>query len=249
MAGGSEQSGRNDARVRAERERFEEALAEAEFVDRVADLVADRVVERLAPYLGAGGAPSAGLVDAGEVARMAGRTRRWVYEHAGVLGAVPWCVRISATDDDGSFERLVRARDLTADLQEAVPQMPCKPKVCRPASARYCQMNSLTAKTQRSVRPTKSPAFAGLFYRGAEIRTRDLTDPNGARYQAAPRPDAGFSIPHGAIRPTSRGRSGPPQGAYRPTATATPPHPPPRAGTAPGDYPRRGARPTRRDRR
>jgi hypothetical protein len=25
-------------------------------------------------------------------------------------------------------------------------------------------------------------------YRGAEIRTRDLTDPNGARYQAAPRP-------------------------------------------------------------
>jgi dinuclear metal center YbgI/SA1388 family protein len=28
------------------------------------------------------------------------------------------------------------------------------------------------------------------LYRGAEIRTRDLTDPNGARYQAAPRPDA-----------------------------------------------------------
>jgi dinuclear metal center YbgI/SA1388 family protein len=26
-------------------------------------------------------------------------------------------------------------------------------------------------------------------YRGAEIRTRDLTDPNGARYQAAPRPE------------------------------------------------------------
>ena len=29
-----------------------------------------------------------------------------------------------------------------------------------------------------------------MKYRGAEIRTRDLTDPNGARYQAAPRPDA-----------------------------------------------------------
>ena len=28
-------------------------------------------------------------------------------------------------------------------------------------------------------------------HRGAEIRTRDLTDPNGARYQAAPRPGAG----------------------------------------------------------
>jgi hypothetical protein len=89
MAGGAEQSGRSDARVRTERERFEEALAEAEFVDRVADLVADRVVERLVPYLGAGGVPLEGLVDASEVARMAGRTRRWVYEHAGILGAVP----------------------------------------------------------------------------------------------------------------------------------------------------------------
>lgn len=89
MAGGAEQSGRGDARVRAERERFEEALGEAEFVDRVADLVADRVVERLVPYLGAGDTSPEGLVDASEVARMAGRTRRWVYEHAGVLGAVP----------------------------------------------------------------------------------------------------------------------------------------------------------------
>ena len=35
----------------------------------------------------------------------------------------------------------------------------------------------------------KAPRFAGLFNRGAEIRTRDLTDPNGARYQAAPRPE------------------------------------------------------------
>ena len=37
----------------------------------------------------------------------------------------------------------------------------------------------------------KSPASAGPFpfNRGARIRTGDLTDPNGARYQAAPRPD------------------------------------------------------------
>jgi hypothetical protein len=34
------------------------------------------------------------------------------------------------------------------------------------------------------------------FNRGARIRTGDLTDPNGARYQAAPRPDALASIPH-----------------------------------------------------
>lgn len=32
--------------------------------------------------------------------------------------------------------------------------------------------------------------------RGARIRTGDLADPNGARYQAAPRPDAPTSIPH-----------------------------------------------------
>jgi len=34
------------------------------------------------------------------------------------------------------------------------------------------------------------------FNRGGRIRTVDLTDPNGARYQAAPRPDALASIPH-----------------------------------------------------
>jgi hypothetical protein len=89
MARGVEHSGASDTSTHAGRGRFEEALAEAEFFDRVADLVADRVVERLVPYLGAGGAPPEGLIDASEVARMAGRTRRWVYEHAGVLGAVP----------------------------------------------------------------------------------------------------------------------------------------------------------------
>ena len=39
------------------------------------------------------------------------------------------------------------------------------------------------------------------LHRGARIRTGDLADPNGARYQAAPRPDAHVSIPH--HRPTS----------------------------------------------
>lgn len=84
----TEHPGRSDTSAHTGRERFEEALAEAEFVERVADVLADRVVERLAPYLGAGGTSPEGLVDASEVARMAGRTRRWVYEHAGALGAV-----------------------------------------------------------------------------------------------------------------------------------------------------------------
>lgn len=43
-----------------------------------------------------------------------------------------------------------------------------------------------------------SLVFADKKYRGARIRTGDLTDPNGARYQAAPRPDAP-SVFHTAI--------------------------------------------------
>src|SRR5205085_922145 len=31
--------------------------------------------------------------------------------------------------------------------------------------------------------------MAPLVYRGAQIRTGDLSDPNGARYQAAPHPE------------------------------------------------------------
>ncbi len=50
----------------------------------------------------------------------------------------------------------------------------------------------------------KGPADAGPpEYRGARIRTGDLADPNGARYQAAPRPDDPPSIPQ---PPASRGR-------------------------------------------
>ena len=40
----------------------------------------------------------------------------------------------------------------------------------------------------------------GSSHRGAEIRTRDLTDPNGARYQAAPRPGGGDYRTGGAPR-------------------------------------------------
>jgi len=57
-------SGWSSASARARRGRVEDALAEAELVERVADVLADRVVERLAPYLGARGVPPEGLVDA-----------------------------------------------------------------------------------------------------------------------------------------------------------------------------------------
>lgn len=58
-------------------------------LERLADLLADRVAERLAPLLSSSTpGQSEGLVDAHEIARRMGRSRWWVYEHAGELGAV-----------------------------------------------------------------------------------------------------------------------------------------------------------------
>ena len=39
-------------------------------------------------------------------------------------------------------------------------------------------------------RPVTPPGITGPRYRGAQIRTGDLSDPNGARYQAAPHPES-----------------------------------------------------------
>ena len=54
-------------------------------LDRLADLLAERLAVRLS-----GLAPTRiePLVDAAEIARLHGKTRSWVYEHAGELGAV-----------------------------------------------------------------------------------------------------------------------------------------------------------------
>jgi hypothetical protein len=56
-------------------------------LDRLADLIADRVAARLGALTPEPGTSEA-LVDAGEIARLHGKTRSWVYEHAGELGAV-----------------------------------------------------------------------------------------------------------------------------------------------------------------
>jgi hypothetical protein len=55
-------------------------------LDELADRLADRLAARLTAIV-----PERpeGLVDAHEVARMSGRSRAWVYDHAGELGAVP----------------------------------------------------------------------------------------------------------------------------------------------------------------
>jgi hypothetical protein len=54
------------------------------------------------------------------------------------------------------------------------------------------------APTRKSPENDETPAYAGVSCnRGARIRTGDLTDPNGARYQAAPRPEGDECIPPG----------------------------------------------------
>lgn len=56
-------------------------------LDRLAELIADRVAARLGG-LTPGHAQAEPLVDADEIARLHGKTRSWVYEHAGELGVV-----------------------------------------------------------------------------------------------------------------------------------------------------------------
>jgi len=55
-------------------------------LDRLADLIADRLAARLGILTPAHAQPEP-LVDAAEIARLHGKTRSWVYEHAGELGA------------------------------------------------------------------------------------------------------------------------------------------------------------------
>jgi hypothetical protein len=55
-----------------------------ELLDQLADRLADRLVARLELAL----KPGETLINAGEVARIVGKTRAWVYDHAGELGAV-----------------------------------------------------------------------------------------------------------------------------------------------------------------
>jgi hypothetical protein len=56
-------------------------------LDRLADRIADRLAVRLARLAPTHAQPEP-LVDAAEIARLHGKTRSWVYEHAGELGAV-----------------------------------------------------------------------------------------------------------------------------------------------------------------
>jgi hypothetical protein len=58
------------------------------FDDELLDTLADRLADRLAARLEMATRPREALIDAKEVARMMSKTRTWVYDHAGELGAV-----------------------------------------------------------------------------------------------------------------------------------------------------------------
>jgi hypothetical protein len=63
----------------------EPAAYDDDALDRLADLLTERLAVRLSGLTPARAEP---LVDAAEIARLHGKTRSWVYEHAGELGAV-----------------------------------------------------------------------------------------------------------------------------------------------------------------
>src|SRR2546422_1338636 len=56
------------------------------------------------------------------------------------------------------------------------------------AVSRLVVVVAIVTPSRRRDRPAQPSRADPLSHRGAEIRTRDLTDPNGARYQAALRP-------------------------------------------------------------
>jgi hypothetical protein len=58
------------------------------FDDDLLDLLADRLADRLASRLELATKPREALVNADEIARMMGKKRSWVYDHANELGAV-----------------------------------------------------------------------------------------------------------------------------------------------------------------
>jgi hypothetical protein len=122
------------------------------------DLLAGRVAERLAPLLtsGAPGQPE-GLVDAHEIARRTGRSRWWVYEHAGELGAV----RLGAGPRArlGFWPAHVEAYlNAAADLSAPLPPPPS----ARPRRRRTTRTSiELLPYTRNSERATGLPSALG----------------------------------------------------------------------------------------
>lgn len=83
-----------------------EVIDDESLLDTLADRLADRLAARLSAV-----ESSPALLDAREVAQLTGKTRRWVYDHARELGAVPL--------GTGSRPRLGFPPDVIAQLKAA----------------------------------------------------------------------------------------------------------------------------------
>jgi hypothetical protein len=131
-------------------------------LDRLADLVADRLAARLGGLTPGPDRPEP-MVDAAEIARLHGKTRSWVYEHAGELGAV----RLGsgprprlAFSPARVAERLERVdKPATAPLPEAPPRRRRRQRAGRTASgAPLLHVRSLDRRrSQPSCRPLPPP--------------------------------------------------------------------------------------------
>jgi Histidine kinase-, DNA gyrase B-, and HSP90-like ATPase len=122
--------------------------AEADYddaeLDRLADLLADRPVERLGGVIPGQVEP---LVDAAEIARLHGKSRSWVYDHAGELVAV----RLGS----GPRPRLGFARARVANRLERIdkPVTASPPELPKPRRRRQRAGRTATGASLRHVRP------------------------------------------------------------------------------------------------
>jgi len=103
-------------------------------LDRLADGIADRLAARLGGLMPE--QPEA-LVDAAEIARIYGKTRSWVYEHAGELGAI----RLGS----GQRPRLGFSLRRVAERLEKVDRPPPQPQPESPRLRRRRQLAGRTA--------------------------------------------------------------------------------------------------------
>ena len=103
-------------------------------LDRLADLLAERLAARLKGLAPAAAEP---LVDAAEIARLHGKTRTWVYEHSGELGAV----RLGS----GPRPRLAFSPARVAELLDKVEKPATVPLPEAPPPRRRRQRAGLTA--------------------------------------------------------------------------------------------------------
>lgn len=99
--------------------------------DQLLDTLADRLADRLAARLSAPERQE-GLVDAREIARLTGKTRRWVYEHAQELGATPLGTGPRPRLGFSPSSAVAQLRD--AQKVSATPPLPLRAGVRRPTS-------------------------------------------------------------------------------------------------------------------